>query len=196
MELSTEIFTAFTGLIAEATAAGETEPNSMVLATATPDGRVSSRVVLLKHVDVAGFVFYTNTQSDKGAQLATLPRAALNFHWKRLRDGVQVRIEGHVSPVAPQMADAYFATRPRESQLGAWASDQSRELESREAFMAKFAEVEKRFEGATVPRPPHWSGYRVDAERIEFWYAVPFRLHRRDLYEARDGAWRRSLLNP
>jgi pyridoxamine 5'-phosphate oxidase len=196
MELSTEILTTFTALLEQARTAGDPEPTSMVLATATAAGRVSSRVVLLKHVDVAGFVFYTNTRSDKGEQLAALPRAALNFHWKTLRDGVQVRIEGAVSTVSAQQADAYFATRPRESQLGAWASDQSKPLESRDAFMAKFAEVERRFEGAPVPRPPHWSGYRVEADRIEFWYGVPFRLHQRDLYEARDGAWRRSLLNP
>ena len=196
MELSTEILTTFTALLEQARTAGDPEPTAMVLATATTAGRVSSRVVLLKHVDLAGFVFYTNTRSDKGEQLAALPRAALNFHWKTLRDGVQVRIEGAVSTVSPQQADAYFATRPRESQLGAWASEQSRPLESRDAFMAKFAEVERRFEGGPVPRPPHWSGYRVDPDRVEFWYGVPFRLHQRDLYEARDGEWRRSLLNP
>lgn len=196
MELSNEILTTFTDLLAQATAAGEIEPTAMVLATASAAGRVSARVVLLKHVDASGFVFYTNTRSDKGEQLAALPQAALCFHWKKLNDGVQVRIEGHVTPVSAQQADAYFATRPRESQLGAWASDQSRPLASRAAFMQRFAEVEQRFANQPVPRPPHWSGYRVEPERIEFWQGVPFRLHQRDLYEARDGAWQKSLLNP
>lgn len=196
MELSTEILTTFTALLADAERAGEREPTAMVLATATAAGRVSARVVLLKHVDTAGFVFYTNTRSDKGEQLAALPRAALNFHWKQLRDGVQVRIEGAVSPVGALQADAYFATRPRESQIGAWTSDQSRPLESREAFMARYEQFDRRFADAPVPRPPHWSGYRVEPDRVEFWYGVPFRLHRRDLFEAVDGAWRQSLLNP
>jgi pyridoxamine 5'-phosphate oxidase len=196
MEVSNEILSTFAALLAEAEAAGELEPTAMVLATATPAGQVSARVVLLKHVDARGFAFYTNTRSVKGEQLAMQPRAALCFHWKHLRDGVQVRVEGDVAPVSALEADTYFATRPRESQLGAWASDQSRPLESREAFLQRFEEIDKGFAGAVVPRPPHWSGYRVDPNRIEFWYGMRYRLHQRDLYQAHDGAWHKSLLNP
>jgi pyridoxamine 5'-phosphate oxidase len=196
MQLSAEILATFERLFGEASAAGEPEPSAMLLATATREGRVSARTVLLKHVDADGFVFYTNTESLKGEQLEAWPKAALLFLWKHLRNGVQVRVEGAAAPVTGAEADAYFATRPRESQIGAWASDQSRELRNRETFMTRLAEVERRFAGQPVPRPPHWSGYRVLPERVEFWYGEPFRLHQRDFFQWRDGSWQKSLLYP
>jgi pyridoxamine 5'-phosphate oxidase len=178
-------------------AARASEPNdaeAMTLATADADGRPSARMVLLKGHGPAGFVFYTNEESAKGAQLAANPRAALLFHWKSLRR--QVRIEGPVERVAAADADAYFASRSRDSQLGAWASDQSRPLDSRATFERRFKEVQQRFEGADVPRPPHWGGYRVLPERIEFWSDRPHRLHERRLFERQDGGWCEGLLYP
>ena len=196
MQLDAEMLQTFNELFAQAQEAGEPEPSAMTLATVSAEGRVSARTVLLKHIDERGLVFYTNTQSVKGSQLAARPQAALLFHWKHLRQGVQVRVEGAVEPVTDAEADAYFARRPRESQIGAWASDQSQELPDRATFMARFEEVERRYAGAPVPRPPHWSGYRVLPERVEFWYGVPYRLHQRDYYEWHDGGWRRTLLYP
>jgi pyridoxamine 5'-phosphate oxidase len=151
--------------------------------------------VLLKAVDERGFVFYTNRGSLKGMQLAAHARAALLFHWKHLREGVQVRIEGCVSHVSDAESDAYFASRPRGSRLGAWASLQSQPLASREEFDARIAEYEARFPDI-VPRPPHWGGYRVAPARIEFWYGAAFRLHDRHAHELVDGAWRHALLYP
>jgi pyridoxamine 5'-phosphate oxidase len=194
--LTQAILATFNELLEAAGAAGEREPTAMTLATAGDDGRISARTVLLKAVDAHGFVFYTNTLSLKGRQLAGNPRAALCFHWKSLREGVQVRIEGTVAPVSDTESDAYFATRPRVSQLGAWASLQSETLDSREAFEARLAEAEQRFAGAAVARPPHWGGYRVAPERIEFWYGAAFRLHERHLHEYRDGSWATRMLYP
>jgi pyridoxamine 5'-phosphate oxidase len=194
--LSPDILATFRALLAEAEAAGEPEPTAMTLATAFPDGRVSARTVLLKASDERGFVFYTNTLSLKGRQLAARPRAALLFLWKHLRDQVQVRIEGDIEPVTPAEADAYFAGRPRESQLGAWASLQSETLDGRATFDTRYTGYERQFAGGGVPRPPHWSGYRVLPERVEFWYGMKFRLHDRHLHEWRDGAWHESLLYP
>jgi pyridoxamine 5'-phosphate oxidase len=194
--LSEELVQTFQRLMAEAEAAGETDANAMSLATAQADGRVSSRIVLMKQLDARGFVFYTNLDSDKGRQLRAHPRAALCFHWKKLRDGVQVRVEGRVETVADAEADAYFASRPRESQLGAWASLQSQTLPDRGTFEARYAEAEQRYANAPVPRPPHWSGQRVVPDLIEFWYGVPFRLHERHRHEWRDGAWQFRLLYP
>lgn len=194
--LSEELVQTFQRLMAEAEAAGETDANAMSLATAQADGRVSSRIVLMKQLDARGFVFYTNLDSDKGRQLRAHPRAALCFHWKKLRDGVQVRVEGRVDAVAEAEADAYFASRPRESQLGAWASLQSQTLPDRGTFEARYAEAEQRYANAPVPRPPHWSGQRVVPDLIEFWYGVPFRLHERHRHEWRDGAWQFRLLYP
>ena len=196
MSLAPEILDTFQRLLAEAEAAGEPEPTAMTLATAMPDGRVSARTVLLKGADPAGFVFYTNTLSHKGRQLAANPHAALLFLWKRLRNQVQVWIEGAIEPVTATEADAYFATRPRDSQIGAWASIQSEELASREVFEQRCAEFDDRFAGGPVPRPPHWSGYRLRAERVEFWYGMPFRLHDRHLWQLRDGRWSECLLYP
>ncbi len=196
VKLATAIVATFKQLIADAGAAGEPEPTAMTLATCAADGTVSARTVLLKAVDERGFVFYTNTESLKGRQLGEHARAALLFHWKHLRDGVQVRIEGAVEAVSAAEADAYFATRPRESQIGAWASIQSAPLASREVFEERIARFEAQFAGRDVPRPPHWSGYRVRPQRVEFWYGVRYRLHDRHLHEWRDGAWQHTLLFP
>jgi len=177
--------------------ARQTEPNdsnAMALATVGPDSQPSVRMVLLKGHDRRGFVFYTNLNSRKARELIDAPKAALLFHWKSLRR--QIRIEGRVSGVSLDEADAYFATRARDSQLGAWASDQSQPLASRELFEAQFEEVRARFEGQDVPRPPHWSGFRVAPERIEFWQDRQHRLHERRLF-VRDGDdWSEGLLYP
>jgi pyridoxamine 5'-phosphate oxidase len=179
-------------------AARASEPNdaeAMTLATADADGRPSARMVLLKGHDQRGFVFYTNSQSRKGDELAANPRAALLFHWKSLRR--QVRIEGAIAPASADEADAYFATRARDSQLGAWASDQSRPLANRDLFEARFEATKADHEGRDVPRPPHWGGYRLVPERIEYWSDRPHRLHERRLFTlGPDGSWTESLLYP
>ena len=194
--LSSDIIETFSGLLDAAGAAGEPEPTAMTLATATPDGRVSARTVLLKSVDAQGFVFYTNLHSNKGVQLDAVPRAALCFLWKRLRESVQVRVEGTVEHVDDAEADAYFATRPRASQIGAWASIQSATLPDRETLERRIAEFETEFEGRDVARPPHWSGFRVVPDAVEFWYGMRHRLHERHLHELRDGAWCHRMLYP
>lgn len=178
----------------EARASEINDPEAMALATADADGRPAVRMVLLKGHDARGFVFYTNEHSDKGRQIAGNPRAALLFHWKSLRR--QVRIEGQVERVADAEADMYFATRARDSQLGAWASDQSRPLDARETFEARFEEARQRFEGQDVPRPPYWSGYRVIPDRIEFWTDRPHRLHERRLFTMAGDGWTQGLLYP
>ncbi|HEX8215830.1 MAG TPA: pyridoxamine 5'-phosphate oxidase [Allosphingosinicella sp.] len=181
--------------LAEAQLSEPNDPNAMALATADPEGRPSVRMVLLKGHDERGFVFYTNRRSRKGAELAANARAALLFHWKSLRR--QIRIEGAVEPVADAEADSYFATRSRDSQLGAWASDQSQPLDARATFEARYQAMLARFEGGDVPRPPHWSGYRVAPERIEFWNDRAHRLHERRLFTRReDGGWSEGLLYP
>jgi pyridoxamine 5'-phosphate oxidase len=180
--------------LAEARDAEVNDPEAMALATAGADGQPSVRMVLLKGRGPDGFVFYTNEQSAKAGDLAENPRAALLFHWKALRR--QVRIQGAVERVADAQADAYFASRARDSQLGAWASDQSRPLDSRATFERRFEEVKRRFEGEDVPRPAHWGGYRVIPERIEFWTDRPHRLHERRLFMRRDGGWSEGLLYP
>mgnify|MGYP000883779341 FL=1 len=182
-DLYAEALRTFDTLFDEALAAGEPDRTAMQLATATPDGRPSLRTVLLKAHDSRGFVFYTHLDGRKGLELKANPRAALLFHWPRVRQGVQVRIEGGVAIVDEAEADAYFASRPRGSQLGAWASRQSETLDSREEFDQRLAECEREFEGREVPRPPRWTGLRVAPERIEFWYAGEFRWHERWLYE-------------
>ncbi|PWG64066.1 pyridoxamine 5'-phosphate oxidase [Sediminicurvatus halobius] len=170
------------------------EPTAMTLATTTAAGRPSARTVLLKQIDERGFVFYTNTRSRKGRQLAENPRAALTFFWAPLVR--QVLVEGDVAPVADAEADAYFASRPRLSQIGAWASQQSEPLSGRDEFEARVAELEARFDGREVPRPPHWTGYRIRPDLIEFWHGREGRLHDRDRYHLEDGEWRWMLLNP
>ena len=170
------------------------EPDAMVLSTVDPDGRPSARYVLLKGVDDRGFVFYTNIESRKAKGLAAHPYAALTFYWP---PATQVRIEGDVERVSDADADAYFATRPRGSQIGAWASMQSAGLASRTELDARVHEVEGRFRDASVTRPPFWSGFRVVARSIEFWTRDPARLHERVMFlRAGDGAWTRSLLYP
>ena len=190
----TDPFALFDEWFAEARAAEVNDPEAMALATADSDGGPSVRMVLLKGHGPDGFVFYTNEQSAKGEQLADNPRAALLFHWKGLRR--QVRIEGAVERVPDDQADAYFASRARDSQLGAWASDQSRPLDVRATFEQRFEDVSRRFEGQDVPRPPHWRGYRVIPDRIEFWSDRPHRLHERQLFTLSDGNWSEGLLYP
>lgn len=193
--MSIDPFTLFGAWLAEARLSEPNDPEAMAVASVGANGQPSVRMVLLKGHGPDGFVFYTNQQSRKGGELAAHPKAALMFHWKSQRR--QVRIEGDVENVAPAEADAYFATRSRDSQLGAWASDQSQPLVSRELFEARFQEVQERFEGGVVPRPPHWSGFRVRPVRIEFWSDRAHRLHERRLF-TRDGAegWREGLLFP
>lgn len=167
----------------------------MTLATSEGD-RISARVVLLKGVDERGFRFFTNYDSDKGGQLTAHPRAALCFHWKTLRDGVQVRVEGRVERLSAQESDAYFATRPRGSQIGAWASLQSQPLPDRSEFDERIAETERLYGDGPIPRPPYWGGFVVVPDRIEFWYAAVFRLHERHVYTCDSGTWHREMVYP
>ena len=168
---------------------------TMILATATSDGMPSARAVLLKGADANGFVFYTNTDSRKAEELASNPRVALCFHWKSL--GRQIRIEGTAGPASNEEADAYFATRVRDSQIGAWASAQSRPLESRAVLEARFAEFRDKYAAQErVSRPANWAGYRVRPERFEFWQERPFRLHDRVVFVREGEAWRKGRLYP
>ena len=173
---------------------GEPNAHSMTLATATPEGRPSARMVLLKGLDARGFVFYTNLESRKSEELFANPHAALCFMWKSLNR--QVRIEGPVERVDDEDAEAYFASRPRDSQLGAWASDQSRPLESRASLEQRVDEFSRRFAEGRVPRPVYWSGFRVVPQRVEFWQERPFRLHDRLLFVREGEGWRRERLFP
>ncbi|HEY2345515.1 MAG TPA: pyridoxamine 5'-phosphate oxidase [Xanthomonadaceae bacterium] len=195
-DLYTEALVTFRELLEAARASGDPEPTAMTLATADRAGRPSARTVLLKACDERGFVFYTHVASVKGRELQDNPRAALLFHWKALRQPVQVRIEGRADVVDDAQADAYFASRPRMSQIGAWASKQSETLDSRETFEARIAEAEREFAGREVPRPVGWTGYRVVPDGIEFWYGADFRLHERQRYDLRDGAWSKRMLYP
>ncbi|HEX5453360.1 MAG TPA: pyridoxamine 5'-phosphate oxidase [Stellaceae bacterium] len=183
-------FARWFALAAEREALAET----MMLATVGPGGRPSVRAVLLKGADARGFVFYTNLESRKAGELAANPHVALAFHWKSLAR--QVRVEGDAAPVTDQEADAYFATRPRESRIGAWASDQSRPLDSRATLERRFAEAERRYDGREVPRPADWSGFRIVPQLVEFWQERPHRLHDRIVF-TRDGeGWRKQRLFP
>jgi pyridoxamine 5'-phosphate oxidase len=190
----TDPFARFAEWMNEAWAHEPEDANAMTLATASPNGLPAARIVLLKGADERGFVFYTNTQSRKGEELAANTRAALLFHWKP--QGRQVRIEGHVEPVTAGEADAYYATRARISRLGAWASDQSRVLPGRAELERRLAEYEAKYPGDEIPRPPHWSGYRVVPERFEFWQNMPFRLHDRTVYTRAAGGWSIGKLYP
>jgi len=186
----------FGAWFAEAKAAEPNDPEAMSLATVDAAGLPDVRVVLLKQADERGFVFYTNEQSAKGAELAANPKAALAMHWKSIRR--QVRVRGTVERVSAAEADAYFASRSRPSQIGAWASDQSQPLDKRETFEARVAEVQKRFDGMEVTRPPHWGGYRIVPVQIEFWMDRPYRLHDRVRFtrDAPGGAWNKTRLYP
>lgn len=183
-------------LIGAARAAGDVEPTAMTLATCDAHGRVSARIVLLKELDERGFAFYTNYESAKAAHLREHRSAALCLHWKTLRDGVQVRAEGVVEKTSAPESDAYFATRARASQIGAWASLQSRTLPDRATLDARIAQYEREFEGRAVTRPPHWGGYRLVPDMIELWYGQRARLHDRIRYDRVDGAWTQRLLYP
>jgi pyridoxamine 5'-phosphate oxidase len=184
----------FDNWFAEAREAERDEPNAMALATATPDGKPSVRMVLLKAHGREGFTFYTHYGSRKGEEIAANPNVALLFHWKSLCR--QVRIEGSVERVSPQEADAYFATRKRDSQIGAWASEQSQPLPDRATFEARFEEMKQKFEGMEVPRPRDWSGFRVVPESIEFWTGREHRLHERRLFTRTAEGWAEGLLYP
>jgi pyridoxamine 5'-phosphate oxidase len=194
MVLSKEIIDEFNRSFKKARVSGEAEPTAMVLATSDGNGLVTSRTVLLKALDENGFVFFTNTNSMKGRQLAQCPRASATFLWKA--SGVQVQLVGTVKPVSAEEADAYFSTRDRGSQIGAWASAQSEPLESREVLIQRVRELEKKYEGREVPRPPHWSGYVLSPETVEFWTQREFRLHDRFLYTQQNGEWTVQRLNP
>ena len=186
----------FLKLFEEAARAFPIEYNAMTVSTVGADGRPSSRMVLLKGVDARGFVFYTNLESRKGRELARTPWASLCFWWPGL--DAQIRVEGRVARVSDGEADAYFATRQRGSQLGAWASRQSDVLPSRDLLEERVAELDRRFEGREIPRPPFWSGFRLTPDRIEFWRSRPNRLHDREVYrrESEDGPWRLERLFP
>ncbi len=192
--MSDDPFMLFDTWYAQARESEPNDPNAVAFATADSDGRPSVRMVLLKGHGPDGFVIYSNRESRKAGDLAANPQAALLFHWKSLRR--QVRIEGAVMLASDAESDAYFASRGRDSQLGAWASDQSRPLDSRETFEARFADVAARFEGGDVPRPPHWGGYRVVPSRIEFWQDRAHRLHERRLFVRDKDSWNEGLLFP
>jgi pyridoxamine 5'-phosphate oxidase len=187
-------FALFAAWFKEASASEPVDPNAMTLATIGEDGHPDARIVLMKGWDRAGFVFYTNTLSAKGRQLAGHPAAAFLFHWKSLAR--QVRLRGAITPVSAAEADAYYATRPRESRIGAWASRQSQPLAARGDLETAVADVARRFENEDVARPPHWSGYRLTPTRIEFWQDRPFRLHDRIVFEGAEPDWRKTRLYP
>jgi len=179
---------------AEARGTEPNDSNAMTLATSDASGQPSARMVLLKGHGPDGFVFYTNQESRKAEDIAENPKAAILFHWKSLRR--QIRIEGALSVVGNDIADTYFATRSRDSQLGAWASDQSRPLDNRETFEARFDEINARFDGQDIPRPPHWSGYCLTPDHFEFWQDRKHRLHERRIFTSDGNGWTEGLLYP
>lgn len=192
-----EPFARFRALLADAEAVDRTilpEPTAFALGTVGADGQPAVRMLLLKGVDDTGFVFYTNYESRKGRELLAHPKAAMTFHWMPFE--MQVRIEGTVERVTDAEADAYFQSRPRGSRIGAWASQQSRPIRTEGELEARVEEFTRKFEGGEVPRPPHWSGFRLVPHRIEYWKGMPSRLHRREVY-VRDGdGWQVEILFP
>lgn len=194
MALSSEIIKEFNRAFKKARVSGEPEPTAMILATSDGRGMVTSRTVLLKALDEDGFVFFTNTQSLKGQQLGQCPRAAATFLWKA--SGCQVQLVGPVSQVSDEAADAYFSTRDRGSQIGAWASLQSQPLDSRETLLQRVKKIEIQYAESEVPRPPHWTGFVLSPETVEFWTQREFRLHDRFLYSQQNGQWTKQRLNP
>lgn len=190
----TDPFALFDTWFAEAQASEPNDPNAMALATATSDGVPSVRMVLLKEYDAEGFVFYTNAESRKGDEIRANPRAALLFHWKSL--GRQIRIEGPLEEVSAEMADAYFASRHPQSRLGSAASDQSRPLDARATYLDRVDALRARHPDGDVPRPPHWTGFRLRPERMEFWISREHRLHERRLFARKGETWTSGLLYP
>ncbi|MCX6129628.1 MAG: pyridoxamine 5'-phosphate oxidase [Proteobacteria bacterium] len=196
MSIIEEAIATFATWFKEAKASPIIDPSAMALATVSADSMPSVRIVLMKNFDQQGLVFYTNTTSDKARDIKAHPHASACFHWDTLKK--QVRVSGRVESVTSAEADAYFASRPRESQLGAWASLQSQPMASRAEFEARLLEFTKKFEGQAVPRPAHWSGFRIVPNRIEFWIDRPYRLHERWVYTRADEqkAWQKQLLYP
>jgi pyridoxamine 5'-phosphate oxidase len=194
MTLSKGIIEDFNRAFKKARVAGEQEPTAMVLATSDGAGLVTSRTVLLKALDENGFVFFTNINSTKGRQIAACPRASATFLWKA--SGCQVQLVGTVNEVSEEAADAYFSTRDRGSQIGAWASDQSAPLDSRETLLRRVSDLEEKFSGQDVPRPPFWTGFVLSPEQVEFWWQREFRLHDRFQYSLKGGQWVKLRLNP
>ena len=193
-DMSTDPFALFDKWFGEARASEPNDPDAVAFASADARGRPSVRIVLLRRAGPDGFGFFTNLDSRKGRELAANPFGALAIHWKSLRR--QIRAEGPVVQVEDAEADSYFSGRSRESRIGSWASDQSRPLPSREQFEQRYRDMEARFDGAEVPRPPRWSGFRLIPERIEFWSDRPHRLHERRLFTLADGRWSEELLYP
>lgn len=194
MTLSPEIIAEFNKAFKKARVAGEPEPTAMVLATSDGQGLVTSRTVLLKALDENGFVFFTNIMSTKGRQIKLCPRASATFLWKA--SGCQVQLVGEVRKVSDAEADAYFSTRDRGSQIGAWASHQSDPLDSRETLIKRVQALEEKYKDVDVPRPAHWTGYVLSPETVEFWTQREFRLHDRFLYTLEQGNWKMQRLNP
>ena len=194
MSLSQEIIEQFNKAFEKARVSGEPEPSAMVLATSDYEGLVTSRTVLLKGLDANGFVFFTNAHSVKGKQIAVCPRAAATFLWKA--SSCQVHLIGSAKQISDKDADDYFATRDRGSQIGAWASRQSEPLDSRKTLIQRVRDLECEYEDLEVPRPPHWAGYVLGPQSVEFWNQRQFRLHDRFLYTSVDGVWTKQRLNP